>query len=313
MDASTWQQKMQAGGWVDLSRRAKLCFTGADRLRFLNGQLTQEVRLATNERAVPTCVTDLKGKIVGEGWLTARADTLVLDADADLAETIGPRLERYIIADDVEMVDHTDDWALWHWLAPEGATEAPPPGPEDGNWVAAPRWGAPGWDLWLPASARWQPAADAPLWTAEEVECLRVLRGIPAWPAELNADHFPPEAGLEAYAMSFTKGCYMGQEVLSRIKTTGKMPQRLVAWRSAAAPPDPPSAGIAAGASVWLPGTEQPVGAVTSVVRDPASRQWVGMAYVKQSALPEDSRLLVGADLTKLTLQIHPIQLSSVS
>jgi folate-binding protein YgfZ len=99
---------------------------------------------------------------------------------------------------------------------------------------------------------------------------------IPRWPHELNAETFPPEAGLESTAMDFAKGCYIGQEVLSRIKTTGKMPRTIIAFESAAA--------VHTGDELWL---DKPVGTVTSATRHPVNGRIAGLAMIRQGTAKE--------------------------
>ena len=266
------------GGSVNLSARAKWRLSGGDRVRYLNGQVTQDVRKASSTGAVYACVTDVKGRICGDVFIRASDDgeSLLVDAEPELAESLGIRLERYIIADDVELTEVTDDWSLWHVFG-EAAKGI--------NGVTNERLGEPGVDLWLPRGER--PPNLKPAVSLEEWEMLRVLRGVPRFPNELNGDIFPPEARLEERAMDFTKGCYIGQEILSRIRTTGKMPKKLVCW------------AVREGSTEIAPQTPiqsrdgATVGSVTSHAADPRSGLEVGLGFVKQ-AFAADSELLVG-------------------
>lgn len=276
MSPELFQQIEAQGAMVDLSSRAKFRLTGADRVRFLNGQVTNDVRTITADRALYACVTDLKGRIVGDIFIHADGDSLLIDAEPDLRDILGPRLERYIIADDVELTDVTDEWKLWHFVSSE---ERRAKSEEVSAWCASrldvavqcDRFGTPGTDVWLPTSSSPLPAP-FPMLEADDVETLRILRGIPRYPNELNADTFPPEAGLDARAMSYTKGCYIGQEILSRIRTTGKMPRTLIRLTS-----DKP---MAAGDEVRS--EDKVVGTITSVTQHPVTKQFVGIALVKQ-------------------------------
>lgn len=270
-----------------LSQRAKFTLTGQDRVRYLNGQVTQDVRLASAEKALYACVTDVKGRISADLFFHVQGEALVLDAEAEMRETLAMRLERYIIADDVVLADVTDDFQLWHLCGESAVGYGEHPAA-----VKADRLGLPGVDLWLrPEEELPFDAAlccDMALW-----ESLRIQRGIPRLPAELNADYFPPEAGLEGVAMSYSKGCYIGQEVLSRIRTTGKMPQRLVQMRSAEQ--------LLPGMQLHLP-TElgKAVGCVTSATPDVGGAGWLALGYVKQAAAVPDSVLLGRSEVSSL-------------
>jgi len=270
MDAALYQTILTTGAWADLSARAKWRLSGADRVRYLNGQVTNDVRTTRADTALHACVTSIKGKIEGEIRLHTHGDALLFDAPADLRDTLGPRLEKYIIADDAVLEDITDEWRLIHVIgsiAPESA----------GHAIACSRFGLAGFDLWIPASEP-SPALTAVQLSDEDVESLRILQCIPAWPNELNADAFPPEAGLEKTAMSFTKGCYIGQEILSRIKTTGKMPRELVAWEAEG------DSALPAETSLRLDDRE--IGRITSSTRHPVTGLRVGLGYVKQGSAP---------------------------
>jgi folate-binding protein YgfZ len=236
------------------------------------------VRCAKTNQSLYACVTDAKGRIAGDVFIHADGESLLIDAELGLRETLEMRLERYIVADDVVLEDVTESYVLWHVFK---ATAG------DGVAVGARRLDEDGVDLWLPVGARFQP--EPPTLSEDDFEAYRILHGIPRWPNELGGDVFPQEAGLEARAMSFTKGCYIGQEILSRIKSTGKMPRELVQWLASE------KAGqhaIAAGDELFLEG--KVIGRVTSVTLHPVLGRLTGLAFVKQGAVRMDSILLAG-------------------
>ena len=98
----------------DLSDRVKLRLTGSDRMRFLNGQVTNDIRKTNADLSLPACVLSAKGKIEALIFVTSSDEFLLLDSDPELRETLPARLERYVIADDVVIEDVTDDFALFH-------------------------------------------------------------------------------------------------------------------------------------------------------------------------------------------------------
>lgn len=289
MTVERWNHIKNYGGWGDLSARAKWLLKGEDRVRYLNGQVTNDVRRATVAAAVYTCVTDHKGRICGDAFIRATncGEGLLLDAEPTLRELLGSRLERYIVADDVECLDVTDDWRLVHGFGPGGR-------PVIDAGVTAERFGMSGQDLWLGVEDKWAGAPELKL-TEDELEIWRVVQGIPKYPNELNEGVFPPEAGLEIKAVDYTKGCYIGQEVISRMRTTGKMPRRLIRWHA-----EEGTGLIVAGDLVYEEGGAvdgKSMGHVTSVVRHPESGRMCGLAYVKQAVVPLHSRLLVGVGM----------------
>jgi folate-binding protein YgfZ len=293
MTPEQYQRLESQGGVADLSSRAKFALSGVDRVRYLNGQVTNEVRNASAQAAIYACVTNAKGRIEGDVFIHSAGDHLVLDAEEGLREHLGARLERYIVADDVELRDVSEDWCLWHFFgaAVEAANKLQLP--EGSVRLDATRLGVPGVDVWLPSTsgAASNIPTDVPSVTAEDWETLRILKTVPRWPNEISNEAFPQEAGLEGRAMSFTKGCYIGQEILSRIKLTGKMPRRLVTFQLGDVPVDAPAPEL------WtlFDGTQEPpkaVGNVTSITRHPVLDRPVGLAYVRAGLEAGDSLLL---------------------
>lgn len=294
MDAALYSKVLTTGASVDLSARSKWRLSGADRVRYLNGQVTNEVRTARADVALYACVTNLKGKIEGDVFIHAEGESLILDAPATLRESLGLRLEKYLIADDALLEDITDEWQLWHVFGP--GTESLVDLPTGGRRVKAERFGFQGHDLWLPSSAVGTGFPGTQL-CADEAECLRILQRVPAYPQELNVETFPQEAALEKTAMSFAKGCYIGQEILSRIKTTGKMPRELMAWTAESG-----DTGLVVGADLVL--ADKKVGQITSLTLDPQSGRPVGLGFIRQGAAAVDSVLLVGSEVSSIAASV---------
>lgn len=280
MTADLHQAILQHGAVTNLSTRTKLRLTGADRVRYLNGQVTNNVRNAKTDETLYACVTDAKGRIVGDIHIHATADALLLDAEPGLRETLAMRLDRYIVADDVELADVTEDWQLWHFWGP--------PSDHDSSALRSNRFGVPGFDLWLPVSAEAPVFDSRPVLSAEDLETWRILQKVPRWPSELNTETFPPEAGLTERAMDFAKGCYIGQEILSRIKTTGKMPREMIAFES--------EAPVIAGDELVAGKT---VGTVTSVTTHPERSEFIGLAMIRQGTTAEPLTTAGGSPLVR--------------
>src|SRR4029077_18019711 len=99
------------GAFLDLSARAKFRITRADRFRFLNGQITNDLRKASETVAVEACVLNAKGKLNAQIFIAALGESLLIDAEPELRETLRARLERYVIADDVQIEDVTDEFS----------------------------------------------------------------------------------------------------------------------------------------------------------------------------------------------------------
>lgn len=274
----------------DLTCRTRLLFSGADRLRYLNGQLTQDLRKLVPGRALPACVTSAKGRLQADVWVGFTGDSLgpvVVDAAPELREILAARLERYIVADEVEMEDATGVEGLFHCVAfpvlggqafeSAGAGGALP-GPLSGfPRGAASRLGEEGWDVRVPrdAVASLKSALGSVLALDAEWERRRILNGIPEWGKELDENTLPPEAGLERTHIDYHKGCYIGQEVISRLKSVGHVNRLLRRFVGQAR--ERPAAG-----TVLLSEVGAEAGVLTSVagLRDDV---FVALGYVRRS------------------------------
>ena len=172
-------------------------------------------------------------------------DALLLDAPGPLRESLAARLERYVIADDVQLEDVSDGLGLCHLLnfsAAEGGSPTLPDLGAGARFVRTNRYHHDGLDVFFEASRTHEvhariSAAGFTLLNEDALESLRILCGVPVWGAELDENTLPAEAGIEDRAVSFTKGCYLGQEVVSRIKSVGHVNRQLCGLRALDASP----------------------------------------------------------------------------
>ena len=288
---------------IDLSNRAKLRVTGADRVRFLNGQLTNDLRDAKPGQTTYACVLTVKGKLCGDLFVTPIEDAFLLDCHPALRETLAARLEKYAIADDVEFSDLTDEFGLFHTLA----TKLPEAILPEGIVSRANRFGVEGYDLLVPVTLQGvvsqllkenvlQPGA---------VETFRIERGIPEWGHELNEDVIPNEAGLDQRAVSYTKGCYVGQEVISRLKSLGHVNRKHCGVQLI-------EGSILASGQKLINDSAKQTGFVTSAARSEKLGAWIGLVYVKRNfdrpgsryhlQNPDNSDLIGTAELRSLPI-----------
>jgi folate-binding protein YgfZ len=221
------QQPSQPGqaSFLDLSARAKFRITGTDRFRFLNGQITNDLRKASEAIAIEACILNAKGKMEVHIFVAALGDSFLMDTEPDLREKLRARLDRYVIADDVEIEDVSDQFSMFHDLSEES------PSVEDGRIVSVRRLAKPGWDIWIDAQRHdvvWQQLSPQSAFVdSAATEVMRIEQGIPRSGSELTEDIIPIEANLEQRTIDYQKGCYIGQEVISRIKMSGQTNKRL--------------------------------------------------------------------------------------
>ena len=130
----------------DFSLRTKLRVTGADCVRFLNGQITNDIRKATDTNAIEACILNAKGKLEAHVFARTEGDSFCLDADPALQSTLPARLDRYIIADDVQIEDVTAQLSIFHVIGTPRSTFS------FATHVSINRFGPQGHDIWCDAA-----------------------------------------------------------------------------------------------------------------------------------------------------------------
>jgi folate-binding protein YgfZ len=250
--------------------------SGPDRVRYLNGQVTQDVTALPPGQAHLAAVCTAKGRMEGAVWIASHGEAFYLDAAPELRDSLGPRLEKYLIADDAQFEDLADSWSLSHVF---GATA--PVVPAGGFVVRHARFGLPGHNVWTPGGG---PALAGGTVDEDVAETLRLEHGVPRWGAELTAQTLPPEAGpLLMQAISYTKGCYVGQETIARLKSIGHVNRTLVFLRSATADFPAPGAKLAE--------TGKELGVVTSSGFSPRLGTGIALGYVPPRLAADGTRL----------------------
>lgn len=308
-------------GVMDLSGRGRVCVVGADRQRFLNGQLTNDIGGLKSGQGCSAAVATAKGRIESDLGVVVLDDEILLDFEPGLTSRVMERLERYVIADDVQLVDVGTECALlsvqgpaqervagamgWGDSIPGEAfgscacawrgtpkSASPASASEDGAMVVPEvilirrnRFGLSGFDVVVPAgiaTAVWERLNAAAAgcggravgWQACEVA--RVENGVPRYGADMGEANLVPETGLEGALISYSKGCYIGQEVIARIRTYGQVTRALRRLEFGAEVTAPPVTG----AKLRL--GEREVGWVTSAVGSLRTGRVVGLGYVRK-------------------------------
>lgn len=286
-DPAEEQQVLEGGiGWLDLDTRDLLEMAGEDRQRFLNGLVTCEVKTLEVGQGAYGFVTTAKGKILADLLVLATEDRFLLSVPAGSAEEVAAHLGKYIIVDRVviqpverpSMVDFVGPRCLDLLAAlggPGGEIEKYSHGllrlgTTDVRWVrGGDLAGLPRWSLWLPRDHAAAGLASVLALGSElglrpigrlVYERRRIAAGEPIFGLDFGPENFPQETGLSE-AVSFTKGCYLGQEVVARIHYRGgvnRFLRGLLFSRPAGEEP-------ALGSAVDLDGRE--VGRLTSLCR----------------------------------------------
>lgn len=276
---------------------------GEDRLRFLNGQVTCDVAALAPGSGVYGFFTTAKGQIQADVAVLALEDRLWLQLPPGLGSEIRERLQKYIIIDRVEVQPLTgwttrtlagstaeavarDLWSIELPVEPWSHRPVPP----DGHLVREGRLGVEAVTLWLPAEAA--AAADAAIVQAGVVaapsavlETVRVEAGEPQFGLDFGSDNLPQETGIDE-AVSYTKGCYLGQEIVARLHYRGQVSRQLCGLvfdlQAEQALP-------AAGTQLLL--DERVAGSVRSVVQSPKLGRTLGFGLLQRRAFEPGTRL----------------------
>lgn len=251
-------------GIAVLSWRAGFELLGADRHRFLHNYVTCDVKGLAPGSGAYGFFTSPQGRILADAVLQAQEDRLRVEVDRDQVEPILAHLRKYLLVDRVEIrpLDGLTPVAL---IGPRA---------EDllGDLSAERRslMGAPAWTVW---TADPEALAGGTRVGPEALDILRVEAGIPRFGRDFGPDNFPQETGIEE-AVSYTKGCYLGQEVVARIHYRGgvqNLLRGLVFDRDAAA-----------GAQILHDG--RAAGRATTVVRSPVLDKTAGLGILHKRA-----------------------------
>jgi folate-binding protein YgfZ len=244
-------------GYVSLADWTVVALTGSDRQSFLHNMCTNEISKLAAGEGCEAFFTDVKGKIVAHAWVVMQEYRIVLLTVPNQAEQIVNHLDRYIIREDVQLVDRSQAEA-WTLIAGKQANAVL--GDSAGNsasvltqpWQSAScqlgdiecllvRFALPGRNAFLLGVSGDRVAAlHQQLGAAGAVACgpqawdsLRVEAGLPLFGTDFDHSHLPQEVARDAQAISFTKGCYLGQETVARIDALGQVTKQLVTLKFA--------------------------------------------------------------------------------
>jgi len=282
-------------GFVDVRDRTQIRITGADRVRFLHGFCTNDIKRLVRGAGCEAFLTNARGKLVGHVFVFCGSEDLILETSPGQAETIIRHLDRYVIREDVQFHD-----------LQSGAVEFFVAGPQAGAALADLIGGAvedillahqTGDISGVPVSVRRVPLAVVPAFLiscpaersdelcrrliaggvrpcgAEVFDIARVEAGFPLFGRDIDGDCLPQEVNRDAVAICFSKGCYLGQETVARIDALGHVHRKLVGLRW------PDSDMLPSGKELTVAG--QPIGRVTSAVWSPRQRAVLALAQLR--------------------------------
>ena len=292
-------------GWVDVSQRTLIEVQGHDRTSFLHNLTTNDIRALKTDSGCETFLANVQGRIVGHGWVFCLSDQLWLATVPGQTNALISHLDRYLIREDVKLVDRAGRSSQLLLAGPHTGKSlaqlgTPPPEvalshnrlvladtPVDAFHV--PAWASHATLLVLPSGDRARVIAalesvGVTQCAAEAVESQRVQAAFPAYGQDISTENLPQEVDRDQHAISFTKGCYLGQETVARIDALGHVNRLLksLSWDDASELPP---------VAMPLQCEGKTVGQVTSVCWGSAAGKAVGLGYVRREHSSEGTEL----------------------
>ena len=294
-------------GVYDLGYRAKISLAGGDRIRWLNGMVTNNIRDLAVGHGVYAFLLNPQGHILGDLYAYNRGESITVDTDSGQAEKILATFDHYIIMDDVEVTNLSEQLTALGIAGPKAREVLTAAGfavPElQALQVQSAIWqgaectlvrgeDSDSYEIWIaPGSVRqlWDAlmASGATRVGSEALELHRVVSGVPRYGVDIRERDLPQETE-QARALNFNKGCYVGQEIVERIRSRGAVHRKFTGFVANGAE------SIAAGSKVVA--GEKEVGEITSVasLRLAGSEQTVALGYIRREVGVPGREVMIG-------------------
>ncbi len=305
---SEFQALVSGCGVYDLTARSKIKLAGGDRVRWLNGMVTNNIRDLAPNHGVYCFLLNAQGRIQADLYAYNLGDSLMVDTEASQREKILQLFEHYIIADDVEVTDISDKVTAIGLAGPQAQTVLRTAGIHAPDLVplelCEPKCDCAcaclqctlvrgddlsdnSYELWIAPDKRkstWEAliAAGAKAVGGEALELHRIRRGVPRYGVDIRERDLPQETG-QMRALNFTKGCYLGQEIVERIRSRGAVHRMFTAFLAEGPLPEP-------GAKIEADAKE--MGEITSSANLPlaAGDRAIALGYLRREAMNKNLR-----------------------
>ena len=295
--------------YIDLSERGKIDVKGEDRARLIHAMSTNDIASLAEGQGVYAFFLSAQGRILADAYIYNLGDRLLLDTEPELAAKLTGHLDKYIIADDVELTNETTAWSVVGIEGPsayERASMLGLPVPEkpysiqkwvDGFVVRVASTGPNGLRIFAPPDTvtefvRRLEEAGVPKASAAEARTVRIENGIPRYGEDISERYLVQETG-QMQAVHSNKGCYLGQEIVERVRSRAQIHRHLrpIHLAGTEAPP--------AGTKLSFNGS--PAAEITSAVYSPRLNQIAGLAYVRTEIQENQPEFYIEAGSNELT------------
>jgi folate-binding protein YgfZ len=302
---------------LDRSFRGRIVVSGGDRRSYLQGLLTNDIEALKAGQGCYAAYLTPQGRMISDLWVYELGDTILLTLDGGVKASVLAKLDQFIFAEDVRLGDVTEAIAEIGLIGPEAARRLAGALPglnfdlaaaldglhehgnirfdHDGATLIVTKIddaGEPGYDIYIErpraaALTRLLIAAGVVPLDERAADAIRIEAGIPMFHRDMDEETIPLEAGLESRAISFTKGCYVGQEVIVRVlhRGHGRVARRLVGLRFTGHAVPASGAVVRAG--------DREIGRVTSAALSPALDAPIALAYVHRDFVQPGTGVLV--------------------
>ena len=308
-------------GWLDVSGRGKIRAFGEDRARLLHAMSTNDVKKLAPGEGCYAFFLNAQGRVLADSHILALADHLLIDTEPEAREKMIKHLDAFIIADDVTLEDATATTATLALSGPRAAAllsgigaPVPQAGYAHATWNGGlianlSLTGGPGYFVIVPLDAK--PGVIAAIEAqggeaASEEACdvVRLENGKPRYGVDITERYLTQETN-QLHAVSFQKGCYLGQEIVERVRSRAQIHRRLLPIRIDSSVP--PVAGFK------LESEGKPAAEITSAAYSPALGATVALAYVRIEFKPGDVLTAGDAAATVLAAPPEPSAVSEVN
>jgi folate-binding protein YgfZ len=322
VSAAAYDATRHRAAFLDRTHRGRMVVSGTERASYLQGLLTNDIVALQAGQGCYTAYLTAQGRMIADLYAYELGDVLLLTMAGAVKDAVMAKLDQFIFSEDVQLGDVTDTFAQLAIVGPDAASivggivrgvsgDALRTMPEHGN--ARGEWdggaaivtritdaGEPGFDLFveqaqagaLQAALRAAGAAELDEATAEAV---RIEAGMPLFGRDMDEETIPLEAGIEKRAISFSKGCYVGQEVIIRVlhRGHGRVVRKLVGLTLDGDRVPDAGAAIRSG--------DREIGRVTSATASPALARPIALAYVHRDFLEPGTTVSVGDQSATVT------------
>ena len=272
-------------GLLDLSDRGRISVSGSEAVTFLNGLITNDLKTLEENRWMPAAFPNVQGRLLAAVRVIRRANDILLDTEAATREKVIKIIERFTLAGDFKVADLTDETALIS-VQGRGASELA----GEAMIVPATHTAEKGFDILIDAKRKttlWQTlvSAGATPVSTEVQEILRIEAGIARYGRDMDETNVITETNLDD-AVSYTKGCYLGQEIIIRIKHRGHVAKKLTGLKFQT------EQTIESGALIKSVDDKE-IGRVTSTTFSPKLGTTAGLGYVRYEYLTPGTPVVV--------------------